>query len=81
MLLAVFVTGPAWSGETTYRGHGLVKHADATAGTVTIDHEKIPGLMMGMTMEFRVSDPEMLEGIAPGQAVDFRLRDEDGRFS
>lgn len=80
ILLAVVVAGPAWSGETSYQGHGVVKEVDAAAGTVTIDHDEIPGLMMGMTMAFSVSDPKLLDGIAPEQVVDFQLRDENGRY-
>ena len=66
--------------EGGYAGHGTVKSVDAPAGTVTIDHEDIPGLMMAMTMEFSVSDPEILRGVAPGQAVDFRVRKDGDKY-
>ncbi|CAG0982514.1 hypothetical protein MYXO_01937 [Myxococcaceae bacterium] len=80
MLFTVALAGPVWSGEISHQGHGVVKEVDAAAGTVTIDHDEIPGLMMGMTMAFSVSDPKLLDGIAPKQVVDFQLRDENGRY-
>lgn len=57
--------------------HGVVKGVDAKAGTVTLDHEDIPGVMMAMTMTYGVADPALLKNVALGQAVDFRLR-KDG---
>jgi Cu/Ag efflux protein CusF len=63
-----------------YAAHGTVKSVDAVAGTVTIDHEDIPGLMMGMTMKFEVSDPKMLVGVVPGRVVDFRVRKDGERY-
>lgn len=69
----------AWAAdEVGYAAHGTVESVDAAAGTVTIDHEDIPGLMMGMTMTFSVSDPGVLRGVAPGQVIDFHVR-KDGR--
>jgi hypothetical protein len=57
-----------------------VKSIDASAGTVTIELEDIPGLMMGMTMEFSVTDPEVLRGVAPGQVIDFRVRKDGNQY-
>jgi len=75
LILASSLSLATWAaGEGEYAAQGTVKSVDAGAGTVTIDHEDIPGLMMGMTMEFAVSDPEVLRGVAPGQVVDFRVR-------
>ena len=71
----------AWAAdEQGYAAHGTVKSADVSAGTVTIDHEDIPGLMMGMTMTFSVSDPGILRGIEPGTMVDFRVRKDGNRY-
>lgn len=63
-----------------YAAHGTVKSVDAAAGTVTIDHEDIPGLMMGMEMKFEVSDPKVLAGVVPGQVVDFRVQKDGERY-
>lgn len=63
-----------------HAAHGTVTGVDASARTVTIDHEDIPGLMMGMEMKFIVTDPKVLSGIVPGQVVDFRVRKEGDRY-
>ena len=51
---------------------------DATAHTVTIDHDDIPGLMPRMTMVLSVADLTALGGIKVGERVDFSLRDDGG---
>jgi len=55
-----------------------VKAVDATAHTVTIDHDDIPGLMPRMTMVLSVADLTALGGIKVGERVDFSLRDDGG---
>ena len=80
LVLAVSLAGPAPAEGTAHSGYGMVKSVDAAAGKITIDHEDIPGLMMGMTMEFSVSDPDMLEKVVPEQMVDFRVRYKEGRY-
>ncbi len=81
VVLASVLSFAAWSAdEADYAGHGMVKSVDASAGMVTIDHEDIPGLMMGMTMTFSVSDPELLRGVTPGQVIDFRVRKDGSRY-
>lgn len=44
----------------------------------TLDHDEIPGLMMGMTMTFH-ADPALLVSVEAGQEVDFRVREEGTR--
>jgi Cu/Ag efflux protein CusF len=66
--------------ETSHAAHGIVKDLDAKAGTVTIDHENIPGVMMAMTMTYAVADPAVLQNVAVGQAIDFRLRKNGDNF-
>ncbi|WP_274427193.1 copper-binding protein [Alicycliphilus denitrificans] len=47
---------------------------DAKAGTVTIAHGSIPTLKWpAMSMEFRVSNNGLLEGIKPGALVAFEF--------
>ncbi|MFO0899066.1 MAG: copper-binding protein [Pirellulales bacterium] len=41
---------------------------DSSKGTVTLDHEDIPGMMRAMQMEFKAA-PEVLSSVAPGDAV------------
>ncbi len=45
----------------------------------TIKHEEITGLMAGMTMTFKVKDPQLLAGIRPGDLINATLVvEEDG---
>jgi Cu(I)/Ag(I) efflux system periplasmic protein CusF len=73
------LAGPSRSAndEASPLTHGIVKGVDAKAGTVTLDHEDVPGVMTAMTMTYGVADPAILQHAAVGQAVDFRLR-KDG---
>ncbi len=73
LLLALALAG--CSGNSDHPGHGMVVSVDAAKGEVTLDHEDIPGLMMGMTMTFH-AEPALLAGIEAGQEVDFRVREE-----
>jgi len=57
---------------------GKVVTIAADKSTATIDHEAIPGLMKGMTMKFRLANPEVVHDIQPGDAVTGKLRTQDG---
>lgn len=62
-----------------YEATGTVKALDPQKETITLDHEEIPGLMGAMTMNFRVADPALLEGVSVGNRVRFVLeRQPDG---
>lgn len=61
----------------TYAGHGLVQGIAEDRREVTIQHDAIPGYMMGMTMEFRVKDTNDLAGIAAGDEINFTLAVSD----
>jgi Cu/Ag efflux protein CusF len=78
LALALAACGGAAEGPKP--GHGTVRAVDAAAGTVTLQHGDIPGLMKAMTMTFEVAQPSLLEGLAPGQEVDFRVQEQEGRF-
>jgi Cu(I)/Ag(I) efflux system protein CusF len=80
LLLAAAACGGG-SKETTGRGQGQVVAVDPAAGTVTLDHGDIPGIMGAMTMTFPVSDPKLLEGIEAGQKVTFVVRYADGKHT
>jgi len=64
----------------TYAARGRVESVDPERGTVTIDHEDIPGLMKAMTMTFQTADPQIVEEVSPGQAVDFRVKKDGNRW-
>ena len=63
----------AKTGDST----GVVKAVDASAGTVTLDHQPIPGVgWPAMTMTFKAASRELLSGIKPGDKVAFSVRIE-----
>jgi protein SCO1/2 len=51
----------------------LVRQISDDRQRVTIQHDAIPGYMMGMTMEFNVHDTNELAGIAAGDEINFTL--------
>jgi protein SCO1/2 len=56
----------------TYKIHGIVQSVDKAAKTALIKHDPIPempGMEMGMTMEFPVRGPQ-LEVMTPGSTID-----------
>ena len=56
-------------------GVGVVKALDAKQGTITLQHQAIESIHWpAMTMTFKVSKPELLEGVKVGEQVRFGLR-------
>ncbi|MCI0356602.1 MAG: copper-binding protein [Acidobacteria bacterium] len=64
---------PAAPAAQTWTVKGKIVEIQAEAGTVRIEHEAIPGLMAGMTMDFKVESPAVLTGVGAGDAVEFVL--------
>lgn len=60
-------------GVQIYQAGGTVRSIDKNAGSVSISHGEIKGLMSAMTMTFPVRDRAMLETIAPGDLVNFEI--------
>ena len=60
-------------GPGRYAARGVVEEVDLEGGQVLIDHGDVEGLMPGMTMNFAVRDPALLEKLAPGQIVEFEI--------
>lgn len=57
------------------RSTGTVTAVDATAGTISLDHEAIQAINWpAMTMQFTAEDPAILQGIAVGDHVTFELK-------
>lgn len=57
------------------RSTGVVTQVDASAGTITFNHEAIPAISWpAMTMQFHAENPTMLQGIAVGDHVTFELK-------
>jgi protein SCO1/2 len=55
--------------ERQYELRGQVLAVDPARLEITIKHDDIKGFMPGMTMPFKVSSPELLEGKTPGDLV------------
>jgi protein SCO1/2 len=57
----------------TYSVRGVVQEIPPDHRHATIKHEKIPGYMAAMTMDFSVRDTNALAGFAPGDEISFTL--------
>jgi protein SCO1/2 len=57
----------------TYAVRGIVQQIAADHRHATIQHEKIPGYMAAMTMDFSVRDPNALNALSPGDEITFNL--------
>ena len=57
----------------TYTVRGVVQAIAPDSHHATIKHEKIPGYMAAMTMEFSVRDTNALNAISPGDQITFNL--------
>jgi len=61
---------------------GTVNSVDKSSKTINITHSPIKTMgMAGMTMDFRVADPAMLDDVKKGQKINFIVvTDKRGRF-
>lgn len=67
---------------STAMSSGEIKKVDKSAGKLTIKHGPLVNLGMdGMTMNFRVSDPAMLDTIKPGDKVSFLAEEPNGQLT
>jgi Cu/Ag efflux protein CusF len=75
--------GPAAAVQANfYQGVGVVKHVytNPKAPAIEIDHGDIAGLMPAMQMEFPVTDPHLLDGIAVNDRIDFTIEAAAGQM-
>ena len=74
-------TGPAAAvASNQYQGVGVVKHINSKPPAIEIDHGDIEGLMPAMQMEFPVTDPNLLNGIAVNDRIDFTIEAAKGEM-
>lgn len=69
-------SGPAAAVQSnSYHGEGVVKKVftNPKAPAIEIDHGDLDGLMPAMQMEFPVTDPHLLDGIAVNDHIDFTV--------
>jgi protein SCO1/2 len=69
--------GPA---ERQYPIMGKVIAVNPEKPSIKLDHEDIPGLMQGMTMEFAVQNATLLKALKAGDQVHGRLKVESGKY-
>jgi len=58
---------------------GTVVARDQAAGTVTVQHGEIPGIMPAMTMPFKAA-PDVWQTLAPGKAFLGRMEEKEGSW-
>jgi Cu/Ag efflux protein CusF len=81
--LAPTPAGPAAAVQTnSYHGEGVVKKifTNPKAPAIEINHGDIDGLMPAMQMEFPVTDPNLLNGVAVNDRIDFTIEAAAGQM-
>ncbi len=57
------------AGPKRYQLEGRVVSVQPASNEVTVDHNDIPGFMMGMTMPYPVKNPEELKPLVPDDQI------------
>ena len=67
-------SGPAAAVQSNqYKAAGVVKALNSKGPAIEIDHGDVEGLMPAMQMEFPVTDPNLLNGLAVNDKIDFTI--------
>ena len=70
-------SGPAAAVQSSqYKGEGTVKALNRNAPSIEINHGDIDGFMPAMQMEFPVTDPKLLNGLAVNDRIDFTVEND-----
>ena len=69
--LLIIVLISSCTKSTKYAVVGTVKEVQLKEKTVIVRHDSIPGLMMAMTMPFKVLDNKEIQDLSPGDSVHF----------
>ncbi len=65
----------------TFSAEGVVNAVKTKENKLNITHGAVPGLMGGMTMDFSVLDPAMLDNVKAGSKIRFTLtKDSQGHL-
>ncbi|MDE2361086.1 MAG: copper-binding protein [Hyphomicrobiales bacterium] len=82
VVVSLFALGAPAFAQSAPLVSGKVTKIDASAGKITIDHQKIPNLdMPAMTMVFKASDPAMLKAVKAGDKVKFVADSVNGQLT
>jgi Cu/Ag efflux protein CusF len=71
VLISFAFSGAAQSKKDTkaYTLHGTIEQVKDSEKKVTVKHDKIEGYMGAMTMDYGVSDPEMMKKLKTGDEI------------
>jgi len=76
---AVSMLGLAAVSAAEGMGTGTINEVKTTEEKLNITHGPIPGVMdTGMTMDFVVMDPAMIDAVKKGDKVKFTVEEQDG---
>ena len=68
--------------QSEHQTFGVVRKIDLANGKITLRHGPIPALGMGaMTMNYRVRDKALLDGLKAGDTVEFSAKQIDGAYT
>ena len=83
MMQGMPASAPTASGaQGEHQTFGVVRKIDAANGKITLRHGPIPALGMGaMTMNYRLRDKALLDGIKAGDTVEFSAKQIDGAYT
>jgi len=76
VILAFAVVSGVWAGQGD--GAGTVLEIKKDAEKLKIEHGPIEGVMDGMTMEFDLMDPAMLDDLSAGDKINFTVEEASG---
>jgi len=82
MIVGLLFSVNAVQAASEHGATGKINSIDLPNRTINISHDPIPSMgMSAMSMDFRVSDPAMLQDLRKGQKIDFVVTtDRRGRF-
>ena len=66
------------NGVERYPLHGIVLGVSAEAGTLTVRHDEIHGVMPAMTMSYKVKDAQTLKMLAAGDEINAQMLVPEG---
>jgi Cu/Ag efflux protein CusF len=78
-ILSLLIVAGAYgqSGKKEFAFKGKVEKVDASARTLTVHNENIPGWMASMSMSYTVDKPEVLKTLKAGDQITAKVYEND----